>query len=261
MSEPLFSIVTITYQDVDGLRRTVESVEVQSLGDYEHIVIDGGSTDGSAEWLETNFTGAWVSEPDGGRYPAMNKGAAMASGRYLWFLHAGDSFGDPTVLERVARLLDRHEGDPPEWLFGFARVVGPDRSVVGIIGFAPFTMFKFAIQRLSIPHQATAMRRSLFEQIGGYDDRVEVGADQVLLMAAANRSLPLAVADFLCDFDSTGMSANRPWVENLRDDIAVLRQARSPVTRSRTMDLVLLFLIVSANQIATLLRNRMVRPR
>lgn len=255
MEEPLFSIVTITYQNLDGLRGTVESVAAQTLTDYEHIVIDGGSTDGSADWLEANFTGAWVSEPDGGRYPAMNKGAAMATGRYLWFLHAGDSLGDPDVLKRVAHLIENGTGGAPEWLFGFARVVAPDRSVVGILGFAPFTMFKFAVQGLEIPHQATVMTRRLFEEIGGYDDRNEVAADQVLLMAAANRSLPLAVADFFCDFDATGLSADRPWVDYLRDGVTVVRQARYPVTRSRTTDLILLVAILSAKQVAALVRN------
>src|SRR6476620_5455749 len=98
MSSPLFSIVTISLENLDGLRATVASVKSQSCRDLEHIVIDGGSSDGSAEWLAANFEQIWVSEPDAGCYPAMNKGAQMSSGEYLWFMNAGDVFGDAAVL-------------------------------------------------------------------------------------------------------------------------------------------------------------------
>ena len=261
MSEPLISIVSITYQNLDGLRETVESVVAQSFQDFEHIVVDGGSKDGTKEWLEENFHGSWVSEKDNGRYDGMNKGAAMASGEYLWFLHAGDILGDPTVLARVARAIQDRKGGPPAWLYGLARVVDPDKSLVGTLGYVPFTMFNFAILQRPLPHQATAIKRSLFWQLGGYDERFPVAADQVLLMGAATQSPPLAMADFLCDFDSTGISANRPWLQSWKDDRAALRRLDNPVTRSRRLDLLLTFLYSAIRHVARSARNRMVTPR
>ena len=103
----LFSIITISYQNCDGLRATVESVARQTFRDFEHIVVDGGSTDGSADWLAENFTGDWTSEKDNGRYDAMNKGAERATGEYLWFLHSGDIFGDVTTGGSADKVLLR----------------------------------------------------------------------------------------------------------------------------------------------------------
>ncbi len=259
MAAPLFSIITIAYQNLDGLRETVESVSTQTFGDYEHIVIDGGSNDGSKEWLNNHFQGQWVSEADNGRYDAMNKGAQAATGDYLWFLHSGDVFGDTAVLSRVAQAIESHAGGPPDWLYGMARVVDPDKQLQGLLGYAPFTMFNFAILQKPLPHQATAIKRTLFWELGGYDERIAVAADQVLLMGAANRSEPMALADFLCDFDSTGISANRSWRENWKDDRAVLGVLERPVTRSHRMDLCLTFAYSAIRGMARFARGRVVR--
>lgn len=256
MSEPLFSIVTIAYQNVDGLRETVESVRAQTFGDWEHIVVDAGSTDGSAEWLAENFTGRWVSEADRGRYHGMNKGAQMGAGKYLWFLHSGDTFGDPGVLARVAEAIDRRSDNPPDWLYGLARVVDADKTLIGTLGYAPFSMFNFAILLQPLPHQATAITRELFTYLGGYDESVPIAADQVLLMQAANHSAPMALADFLCDFDGTGISAGRPWREDWRDSRIVISHLKAPVLRSRKVDRAVTLSYSVSREMARAVRNR-----
>jgi glycosyltransferase involved in cell wall biosynthesis len=89
---PKLSIITINYNNLEGLQRTVESVVNQTWQEFEYIVIDGGSTDGSADFIESQSETIdyWVSEPDKGIYNAMNKGIAKASGEYLLFLNSGD---------------------------------------------------------------------------------------------------------------------------------------------------------------------------
>ena len=82
-----YSIITINYNNCDGLRKTIESVISQSYKDYEFIIIDGGSTDGSRDVIEQHSRSIdyWVSEPDKGVYNAMNKGIRQAKGDYLNF--------------------------------------------------------------------------------------------------------------------------------------------------------------------------------
>lgn len=102
-----FTIITVNYNNCEGLRRTIESVVGQTFRDFEFIVIDGGSTDGSADVLreyDDRIT-YWVSEKDGGIYNAMNKGIARATGDYLNFMNSGDCFYAPQVLQRVSEVV------------------------------------------------------------------------------------------------------------------------------------------------------------
>lgn len=97
------SIVTICYNNESGLKRTMDSVRRQTFKDYEYIVIDGSSTDGSVDVIKDNqdIVSAWVSEPDSGVYNAMNKSLAYCNGDYVIFLNSGDCFYDDNVLTNV----------------------------------------------------------------------------------------------------------------------------------------------------------------
>lgn len=97
------SIITINYNNLDGLKRTYESVASQSCQDFEWIVIDGGSTDGSKEFIEEHQAqfDYWCSEPDKGVYNAMNKGVATATGEYVNFMNSGDSFYETQTIANV----------------------------------------------------------------------------------------------------------------------------------------------------------------
>lgn len=107
------SIVTINYNNLEGLRRTIDSILCQTWHDYEWIIIDGGSTDGSKELIEEtanklaasdfNPLSYWCSEPDKGIFNALNKGAQKAIGQYVNFLNSGDVYTGADVLEKVFR--------------------------------------------------------------------------------------------------------------------------------------------------------------
>ncbi len=101
------SIITINYNDAIGLERTIKSVISQSYQDFEFIIVDGGSTDGSIDIINkyVKQVDLWVSEPDGGIYPAMNKGLKMAKGEYVNFMNGGDCYHSQDVLEKIF-LLD-----------------------------------------------------------------------------------------------------------------------------------------------------------
>ncbi len=97
------SIITVNLNNSAGLRKTIESIVKQTFKDFEYIIIDGGSTDGSAEVIKefADKITYWVSEPDKGIYNAMNKGILHAKGEYLLFLNSGDWLADDDLLSKV----------------------------------------------------------------------------------------------------------------------------------------------------------------
>lgn len=112
------SIITINFNNLEGLRKTITSVLSQTWHDYEWIIIDGGSTDGSKELIEDtaarlassdfNPLTYWCSEPDKGIFNALNKGANKASGHYVNFMNSGDAYTNESVLETVFKECNYH---------------------------------------------------------------------------------------------------------------------------------------------------------
>ena len=106
----ILSIITINRNNAAGLEKTMRSVASQIGGDFEYVVIDGASTDGSVEVIhscEATFGERmkWISEPDKGIYNAMNKGIGMATGDYLQFLNSGDTLVSDDVTKRMTEAL------------------------------------------------------------------------------------------------------------------------------------------------------------
>ena len=109
MSDPIVSIITVCYNSFDVLPATMDSLLAQTWSQFEYVIVDGASTDGTAGLLEQNqirfeekgIPFHFISEPDRGIYDAMNKGVSMANGKWLLFLNAGDLLAGPDVLEKV----------------------------------------------------------------------------------------------------------------------------------------------------------------
>lgn len=121
---PTFSIITITLNNIDGLEKTCKSIKKQTFTDFQWIVIDGGSTDGTIDLLRkersTTRSGKtpfnFISEPDNGIYDAMNKGIGQAKGHYLIFLNAGDELAHENTL----KIIHPHTKDKPHFIYGDA---------------------------------------------------------------------------------------------------------------------------------------------
>lgn len=103
MANQKISVVTVCYNSLDMLKKTMQSVDSQTYSNFEYIIVDGNSTDGTPDYLKT-YGGKitkYISEPDKGIYDAMNKGVKMSEGDYVIFLNAGDLFADETTLQRI----------------------------------------------------------------------------------------------------------------------------------------------------------------
>lgn len=207
-SAPTVSVITISFKDLDGLKRTVNSVRAQRYsGRIEHIVIDGGSGDEVVEYLSgiEPTLAYWQSEPDGGRYDAMNQGIARASGDVLWFMHSSDCFPDQ---DAVADAINAISGQGPVrevWGYGMDNLVGLGR----VRSPMPFSLRKFLAGWQVIPHQASFYGSSVIEQLGGYDLDFGIAADQEFILRAALLREPVTIRRVLCDFDTTGVGTNR----------------------------------------------------
>jgi glycosyltransferase involved in cell wall biosynthesis len=165
------SIITINYNNLEGLKRTVESVVSQTWREFEYIVIDGGSTDGSAEYIESQseHIDYWVSEPDKGIYNAMNKGIVKATGEYLLFLNSGDHLYDKEVIKENFRSLEYHDLIYFNVLMvgklGSEMLSHPDR-----LRFSDFYLN-------GLNHQSVLIRKELFNTVGLYDENLKIVSD------------------------------------------------------------------------------------
>ncbi len=200
--EPLFSIITVTWNAADVIAPTVESVQRQTNTDYELLIIDGASTDGTLETVRRMSINALrvFSEPDNGLYDAMNKGISRARGRYLIFLNAGDAFADDTVLARLAQLA----GSNPGVIYGQTQLVDAQRDVVGrrhLTAPRRLTAASF-LNGMVVCHQAFVTRRDLAPE---YDLRYRLSADydwciRVLKKSPANAYAgPAPIISYLAD--------------------------------------------------------------
>lgn len=169
------SIITINRNNAEGLQKTIDSVLCQSWQDFEHIIVDGASTDDSVKFLKhyadlnsSKYGILWISEPDAGIYNAMNKGTNMASGEYCLYLNSGDTLVDSDVLHKVFAL------NPSEDIFWGQACVGSTNNRIGINTdkFTPFQVLRFGPA-----HQATFFSRSLMNMVGGYDETYRISAD------------------------------------------------------------------------------------
>lgn len=122
MSNPVFSIITCTFNAAATLERTIRSVDTQTYPCIEHLIIDGASKDGTLEIAATSKRARVISEPDKGLYDAMNKGIRMATGDYIIFLNAGDKFHTDDTLEKVSAMIK----DAPDIIYGETVLVDND---------------------------------------------------------------------------------------------------------------------------------------
>ena len=194
------SIITINYNNRDGLRKTIDSVISQSFKDFEWIVIDGGSTDGSKGLIEqyAEHFSYWVSEPDKGVYNAMNKGVAKANGDYLSFMNSGDVYADENVLLNVFSTSPFQDLLYGDWILQYT-----DRQV------RVEEPKALTLERLffwSICHQAMFVKTTLLKQ-KGYDESYRIIADWKRWLEAVTEGCSVCyIAELICVFDCTGMS-------------------------------------------------------
>lgn len=195
-----YSVITINYNDQDGLRKTINSVVNQTSTDYEFIIIDGGSSDGSLNVIKENenYITYWISEKDNGVYHAMNKGIAQAHGDYLIFMNSGDGFHTPDILSSAGGYKEdiicgkvlKGESTWPR---------GHNKPTISLVD----------LMRGSLPHQAMFIKREMMVK-HPYDEKYKILSDWKFCIEAivfdncSFRNIDTIIADY----DTSGISTN-----------------------------------------------------
>ena len=213
------SIITINYNNKAGLQRTIDSVISQTWKDFEWLVIDGGSTDGSRDLIEQHQDemAYWCSEPDRGIYHAMNKGLAKARGEYCLFLNSGDELFSNEVISCVLPHLDG-----TDFLIGNI-YLATDRchNLVKSGWFTGEGVIR-VLNQFSFPHQSTFIKREVFERYGYYREDMRISSDwwltyQALIIGTATiKYIPCDISIY----DTTGISStNSQLMYNERESL------------------------------------------
>ena len=223
------SIVTINFNNIEGLRKTLASVASQTFREFEHIIVDGGSADGSVDVIREyentikrsvtiehpTIQVKWSSEPDRGIYDAMNKGIHKASGEYVYFLNSGDALASNKVLEDIVRDLNRSD-----IVIGrvFFSLNGERVSISPLLTEKDMSLYHMYLH--GINHQSAFIKRELLIQTP-YDTSVKMGADwkffvqSIVLDSASVRFIDKTIADF----DLSGLSSDSKAIKQERAKI------------------------------------------
>lgn len=224
-STPLISVVTVCRNCFEMLMKTARSVADQTFDNFEFIIVDGNSTDGTANLLADGTIRAdiAISEPDSGIYDAMNKGVSLAKGEWIVFMNAGDTFADHSTLDRVAKVLSSTKADI---VYGDALL---DRGGELILKRALDPANR---HRMYFHHQSAYCRRRLLVD---HPFRIDVGLSgdfcffkECMLGGAKFQH----VGDPWCIYDCTGLSTNNR-MSVLRSNIDIIRRFDSAADKLR----------------------------
>lgn len=225
MSAVRISVITAVLNRARTLEACLKSVEEQTHADVEHVVMDGGSTDGSLEILRRKRTpGVCRSQPDGGAYEALNAGIAAATGDVIGVLGSDDVYAHPGVLSRVAAELESTRRDACYGDLVYVSDADPGRVVrtwrAG--AYRPGSMRWGWMP----PHPTLFVRRELLERLGGFERRLRIAADYELMLRLVHRHgiQPAYVPEVLVIMRTGGLS-NAPGnlLRKTREDVEAWR--------------------------------------
>lgn len=205
MTQPFFSIITITKNDCSGFEKTMHSIQKQTCNNFEWIVVDGGSTDGTLDLIKKNLSDiTWhCSGKDTGIYNAMNIGTEQATGRYLIYMNGGDSFYNNTILESTLKAAS--ENGYPDYLYGNALQIHLNKKNSVLISTTPS---KDLLIKHPVCHQSTFFKKDVLTKNSlKYDETYKISADRKFkIQYIQNSNSFYKMETLICNFDMTGIS-------------------------------------------------------
>jgi len=176
MTRLKISVVTSVWNRASTIGDAIKSVQAQGYGKIEHVIQDGGSTDGTLDVIRDMAPDAsLVSERDHGIYDGINRGISRATGDVIGLMHSDDYFADPSVLSRVATLLEDPEIDGVYADLDYVSATDPNKVIRAWVS-GDYTRAKLA-QGWMPPHPTLYLRREIFDRHGVYDTDFQIAAD------------------------------------------------------------------------------------
>jgi len=206
---PLVSVVTVVFNNKDGLEKTILSVRAQTYKNIEFVIIDGGSKDGTQDIIRKHEQSIdyWMSEPDKGISDAFNKGIAKIHGEWVIFLNADDSFSGPTVLDEMSKQF-----------YNAPVVTGFARSGQKLIPKRVLRNADSLTVRVMVSHQASIIRTSLFETYGVFDISYKVRMDYEFWLRVLRNEKFHFIDQILVEFAPGGASATN-WKKYFAEEL------------------------------------------
>ena len=195
-----YSVITINYNNKEGLKHTIESVVCQTCTDFEFIIIDGGSTDGSVEIIREyeEYITYWVSEEDHGIYHAMNKGVAQSHGEYCIFMNSGDCFYSQDILHNISLIGINYD-------IVIGNVVSKDGIIISQLPNREISLYH--LYSGAIPHQGAFIKSKLLKETP-YDESLKITADWkfFLFKIIKDNCSVNFINDIIAVYDTNGIS-------------------------------------------------------
>jgi glycosyltransferase involved in cell wall biosynthesis len=209
------SVVTVVLNDVSGLEKTIQTVQSQRSLNIEHIIVDGGSNDGSARLAAKHSSVSVQSRSDGGIYPAMQRGADVATGKYLLFCNAGDLIFGAAYLQLAVKELNEVNAD---WGFGPIIELTQRKTFAWVPANSEANSISIIARKVFVPFPSFIINRNQFESIGGFSDKYKIAGDFELVCKVAKISSPTIFAEPIALFSAGGVSytnADIAWKEEI----------------------------------------------
>jgi len=211
------SIITVVYNDCEGLTRTLASLALQENKNFEHIVIDGGSDDGTLEVIKDNLKKIdfFISEPDKGIYDAMNKGIKHSSADFVSFLNAGD-IAQPNYVATCIRFFE--ENDQLDYCY--SNVLISSRKTKKIYFTKSDILENDILQRMPFPHPGLFVRRGIFKIVGNFNTEMKITSDHewiVRMIKSGVKGGKVNSCEPVVDFKLDGVSLSFATVFEMRN--------------------------------------------
>jgi len=207
-NKPLISIITVVYNSYKFLEGTIESISKQTHKNFEYIIVDGGSTDGTLDLIKKHDASIdkFVSEPDNGLYDAMNKALQMAEGVYVWFINSGDKIYENETIAFLSQLAEKE--NYPDVMYGETIIIDEADNEIGLRRLRPpqNMTWKSLINGLVVCHQSFLVKK---EKAPLYNLKLKIAADyDWILKCLKNAATVVNTQLYLSRYLDNGLSKN-----------------------------------------------------